>query len=94
MEYYAKAAELGNADAHCLLGMLYRAGQGVEKDMKRAVYHWEQAAIGGHAGARGHLGFHDMENGMFERASKHFSLEPTSDVIITWNLLKISSDRG
>ena len=71
LEYYTKAAGLGDADANCGLGMLYHNGTGVEKDMKKAVYHYEQAAIGGHPHARGLLASHEMENFNFERAAKH-----------------------
>jgi hypothetical protein len=73
-EYWTKAAGLGDADANCGLGMLYYEGQGVEKDMKKAVYHLEQAAIGGHPQARGLLASHEMENDRFERAVKHFMI--------------------
>ena len=72
LEYLTKAAELGDVAAHFCLGSLYESGDGVEKDMKRAVHHWEQAAIGGHPFARGLLGFHEMENGRMERAAKHY----------------------
>ena len=74
LEYYTKATELGDADAHCLLGGLYFKGEGVEKDTKKAVYHWEQAAIGGHPGARGILGFHEKTKGRMERAAKHYTI--------------------
>jgi hypothetical protein len=74
LEYLTKAAELGDADAHCGLGMLYHNGTGVEKDMKKAVYHFEQAAIGGHSFARGFLAAHEIENDRFERAAKHFMI--------------------
>jgi hypothetical protein len=72
LEYYAKAAELGDLGAHAFLGFLYDDGDGVEKDKKKAVHHFEQAAIGGHPAARGLLGFLELENGRFERAAKHF----------------------
>ena len=74
LEYWTKAAELGDANAHACLGSLYRNGNGVEKDMKKAVYHLEQAAIGGHPGARGLLAYHEMKNGRFERAAKHLMI--------------------
>ena len=72
LQYYTNAAELGDVEAHYLLGGLYCHGEGVEKDEKKAVSHWEQAAIGGHPGARGLLAGHEMENGRPDRASKHF----------------------
>ncbi len=73
LEYLTKSAELGDAEAHCQLGYLYHNGDGVEKDMKKAVYHWEEAAIGGHVIARSNLGIHERQNnGKFDRAAKHF----------------------
>ena len=35
MELYAKAAELGDSDAHCKLGKMYDEGG----DLKKAVFH-------------------------------------------------------
>ncbi len=72
LEYWTKAAELGHVEANYCLGSLYYQGQGVEKDVKKAVYHLEQAAIGGHPGARGVLAVHEIKNGRMERAAKHF----------------------
>ena len=72
LEYFTKAAKLGDVTAHCLLGGLYYQGEGVEKDMKKAVYHLEQAAIGGHPDARGGLADYEMSNGRVKRAAKHF----------------------
>ena len=72
LEYLTKAAELGDADAHCKLAVMYYEGDGVEKDEKKASYHWEEAAIGGHPDARHNLGVIEMDNGRPERAVKHF----------------------
>ena len=71
LEYYSKAAELGDADAHCELGMLYYCGTDVEKDEKKAIHHLEQAAIGGHPGARGFLANYEERIGRPDRAVKH-----------------------
>ena len=46
-------------------------GQRVEKDTKKAIYHLEKAAMGGHPDARLELARDDMENGNIERAVKH-----------------------
>ncbi len=81
LEYYTKAAELGDVDAHFCLGTMYYEGNGVEKDEEKAVYHFEQAAIGGHIVARGLLATHEEHNGRLERAAKHFIINATSDVI-------------
>ena len=71
-EYLTKAAELGDADAHNKLAQMYYHGKGVEEDEKKASYHWEEAAIGGHPDARHNLGVIEMDNGRPERAVKHF----------------------
>ena len=71
LQYYTNAVELGDVLAYYRLGNLYDKGNGVEEDTKKAVYHWEQAAIGGHPNSRALLAAHEMENGNIERAVKH-----------------------
>jgi TPR repeat protein len=71
-EYLSKAAELKDAAAHYKLGWMYYEGEGVEKDEKKAVYHYEKAAIGGHPNARHNLGCNEEEKGNIERAVKHY----------------------
>lgn len=64
VEYFIKAAENGDSDAHLQLGGMYYDGElGVEKDDGKAVYHWEKAAIGGHPTARDTL-LHSMRRTM------------------------------
>jgi tetratricopeptide (TPR) repeat protein len=72
VQYYTKAAGLGNIDAHYNLACMYQLGKGVGKDLKKKVYHLEEAAIGGHPDARYNLGCDDMCNGRIDRAMKHF----------------------
>jgi hypothetical protein len=75
-EYYTRAAELGDAEAHNQLSLMYYTGHGVEKDgekeMIKEVYHLEEAAIGGHPRARYNFGCHEWRNGNTERAVKHW----------------------
>ena len=71
-EYFTKAAALGEMDVHYNLSIMYHKGEGVEKDLKKKVYHLEEAAIAGHAGARYNLGFYEGKNGHTNRAAKHF----------------------
>ena len=42
-EYWKKAAELGSAESHHNLSLMYHKGEGVEKDEKKKVYHLEEA---------------------------------------------------
>jgi hypothetical protein len=72
VEYYTKAAQLGDIEAHFNLSIMYQLGEGVEKDPKKSVYHWEEAAIGGHPNARFNLGAYEGNNGRKERAMEHF----------------------
>ena len=51
-EYWSKAAALGDVTAHYHLSLLHHDGNGVEMDKKKEIYHLEEAAIGGHPGAR------------------------------------------
>eukprot|EP00984_Skeletonema_dohrnii_P026906 scaffold16308_cov71-Skeletonema_dohrnii-CCMP3373.AAC.4 len=77
-EYFTKAAELGNADAHYQLAVLYQFGRGVEKDKQKEIHHLELAAIGGHPTARYNLGCEEWDNNDWdnndnaERAVKHW----------------------
>jgi hypothetical protein len=71
-EYWTKAAKLGDAIAHFHLAVLYHEGGSVEKDLKKEVYHLEEAAIGGHHEARFNLGLIEQRNGRFDRAVKHY----------------------
>jgi tetratricopeptide (TPR) repeat protein len=73
IEYWKKAVDLGDyVEAHSQLGSRYQEGEGVEKDMEKAVYHLEIAAIGGHHIARCQLAFIESDNGNVEKAVKHF----------------------
>ena len=72
LEYFTKAAELGDANAHYELSIMYREGDGIEKDKKKYLYHTEEAAIAGHPMARHNLGYEEAGNGRFQRAKKHY----------------------
>ena len=71
IKYWTKAAKLGDVLAHYQLAWLYAHGEGVEKDEKKEVYHLEQAAIGGHLGARYSLSHIEGRNGRYERGIRH-----------------------
>ena len=72
IEYWTRAAALGNVDAHYQLSCLYDKGESVVKDGKKKVHHLTEAAIGGHAKARHNLGCIEFENDRMDRAVKHF----------------------
>ena len=76
-EYFTKAAELGNASANWQLAIMYRLGEGVEKDEGKEIHNLEEAAIGGHSDARFLLGAHEYIGGNYERAVKHYTITAT-----------------
>ena len=51
-EQVRKAAEQGDAEAQCELGVLYENGQGVPKDHRKAAEWFRKAAAQGHAEAK------------------------------------------
>eukprot|EP00984_Skeletonema_dohrnii_P005143 scaffold1813_cov134-Skeletonema_dohrnii-CCMP3373.AAC.12 len=71
-EYSAKAAALGDIHAHFQLSNMYREGEGVKKDLKKELYHAEQAVIGGDTLARHNLGWAEWRHGRRDRAVKHW----------------------
>eukprot|EP00984_Skeletonema_dohrnii_P037488 scaffold39604_cov128-Skeletonema_dohrnii-CCMP3373.AAC.1 len=72
LEYFTKAAGLGDAAAHYRLALLYHFGLGVEKDSRKEIHHLEEAAIGGHPLSRYNLGCEEEESGNIDRAVKHW----------------------
>ena len=66
MRYLSTAAKLGDAGAHFELGFFYEHGEGVEVDKSKEKFHFEEAAILGHTGARYKVGVIEWENGKRE----------------------------
>ena len=78
LELWKQAAQFGSIMAHFRVGLAYDEGEGVEKDMTKAVYHYKLAAIGGHEKARDHLGVIEATMGNMDRAMKHFMIAARS----------------
>jgi TPR repeat protein len=93
-EYWKKAAALGDMDAHYNLSIMYRKGEGDEKDIKKSVYHLEEAAIGGHADARYNIGLQEIENRRIYRAMKHFIIAAKQGENDSLKAVKINFRRG
>ena len=72
VEYWTRAAALGDVEAHYRLSMMYDEGKGVEKDEIKELHHLTEAAIGGHPDARHNLGLMEETNGRVDRAAKHY----------------------
>eukprot|EP00956_Cyclotella_meneghiniana_P031632 scaffold83626_cov28-Cyclotella_meneghiniana.AAC.3 len=73
-ELFQRASELGSASAHFHLGNSYHLGNGAEIDMKKAIHHWQIAAMMGNMQARHNLGCAEAKNGNYNRALKHFMI--------------------
>ena len=71
LEHWHRAAELGDAQSYCMIGISYYYGHGVEVDKKKAKHYYELAAIGGDVTARHNLGINEGEAGNAERALRH-----------------------
>ena len=72
-EYWTRAADLGDAEAHYQLAIMYQDGEYVENDVEKEMYHMVEAAIRGHPYARFMLAFTEgYHEGNIERAVKHF----------------------
>ena len=71
---YLRAAELGSFDAHYALGLAYENGDGVERDKKKSLHHYELAAIAGHPNARHNLGCYEDRVPNLERSLKHYTV--------------------
>ena len=57
VEWYTKAADLGDSDAMNSLGYMYETGNGVEQDGAKAVEWYTKAADSGHTDAMNYLGY-------------------------------------
>ena len=74
MELWLRAGKLGSAAAYCKVADAYYHAEGVERDVKKANYYDELAAMGGVAKARHNLGVLDNNVGNVERAMKHLMI--------------------
>ena len=52
VQWYTRAAEAGDAEAQCFLGMCYYSGAGIPKDMALAMHWYTRAAEAGLAEAK------------------------------------------
>jgi hypothetical protein len=92
-KYFSKAAKLGDLDAHYRSGFMYMDAKGTEKDVEKAVHHFEKAAIGGHPWARHELACYEEEvNGNMERSVKHLiiaaNLGDEDSMKALWDMFK------
>ena len=74
MEHWLRAGTLGCSISYYNVGNAYYTGEGVERDMAKAIYYYELAAMGGDVHARNNLGSFEGHAGNMDRAVKHFMI--------------------
>ena len=74
LELFHRAAELGNARAYLSIGAAYCKGAGVERNVQKANYYNQEAAMRGEIRARYSLGATERNAGNFDRALKHYMI--------------------
>jgi len=94
LELYHRSAELGYAAAYIGIGLAYDNGNGVEVDMKKAVYYYELAAMGGSVNARHNLGYMEGRAGNTERALKHYMIAVRDGYVKSLELIKAFYTNG
>lgn len=83
VRWFRKAAEQGNAEAQCRLGICYKFGLGVTQDYAQAISWFRKAADQGNASAQNNLGWMYYEG-------KHFE----QDYHKAYDYFKMAADRG
>jgi len=78
LELWHRAGELGSTMAYNNIGNAYYNGNDVERDVKKARYYFEIAAMAGDVDARFNLGLSEKDVGNVGRALKHFMISARS----------------
>ncbi|KAL7527410.1 hypothetical protein ACHAXR_001947 [Thalassiosira sp. AJA248-18] len=74
LELWIRAAELGSAMAHYNVASVYYEGQVGGQNKKKAIKHYQLAAMGGHERSRFNLASFENKAGNMARAMKHFMI--------------------
>ena len=95
LELWHRAAELGNARAYLSIGAAYDHGNGVERDIKKANYYNQEAAVRGEIRARFSLGaFEERNAGNYDRALKHYMIAVRGGDKFSLNMVQEMYKRG
>ena len=79
VELIRQAADLGSAEAHYRLGMLYITGEmGVDIDEQKSDFHYKEAATGGHVIACHNLAFLAYKRGETKQAMQYWRLSASA----------------
>jgi len=74
VEWYQRGSELGHSIAHYNLAGAYLRGEGVQVNRKKAIHHYQIAAMMGVVDARCKLGAMEGLNGNHDRAMRHMMM--------------------
>lgn len=72
IQIFQRRRRVGRCGIALSMSHMYREGLGVEKDVKKKLFHLEEAAIGGHADARYNLASYEWSNYNFNRSLNHW----------------------
>ena len=73
LEWYKKGARHGNTECEMMLGRLYEDGDGVKKDIPKAIEWFEKAAAKGDADAQNSAGIYHSWKGRYDEAFKWYT---------------------
>ena len=91
MELFLKATEHGCPEAYYNMGNLYRNGDGVEKNMKKAIHCYQLGTIGGCLSSRHNLACLDCN---YERAYKHLLICTKAGLELSVKTLQVGVEDG
>jgi TPR repeat protein len=99
LDLYLKAGKLGYCYSYSAIADLYIQGNGVPKERKKAIFYYEQAALGGHEVARHNLGLYEMIGAIsgkpnMERAVKHWMISASSGLDESVTKIRESYQKG
>eukprot|EP00956_Cyclotella_meneghiniana_P028575 scaffold66960_cov24-Cyclotella_meneghiniana.AAC.1 len=83
VELCKRASALGSVKGHFHLGVSYHEGTGVEQNKKKAVHHWQIAAMMGNIQARYNLGCAEVYNGNIQRGTRQFMVAAKSGLKVS-----------
>ena len=88
LELFHRAAELGHDVASFNIGNSYYHGEGVGRDAKKAMHHWELGAMRGNEMARHNLGVVERDKGNHNRAMRHFMIAMEGGLSVSLEAIK------
>ena len=91
MELWTQAAKLGSSDVHYELGIHFHEGG---RDMKKAKFHYEAAAMAGHEIARYNLGCIDFSSGNNSRGLEHCRIAASAGSHLAMHSFLVTFNQG